>query len=127
MSVQFTTEGTPSGPRLQIGTGPLIDASQDMPREVPKRLGSAHYLPSMLCCITHEPFNDPVMAEDGHCYERDAIVQWLAQKASSPKTGCAMGSRLVACHSLRQVIDEYTERLKKHAVASATEPCHVRL
>jgi len=38
------------------------------------------------CPITGTRFIDPVIAEDGHTYERQAIVQWLQQKQISPMT-----------------------------------------
>ena len=39
------------------------------------------------CPITHEIMNDPVIAADGHTYERRAIERWLSQKNYSPMTG----------------------------------------
>ena len=36
------------------------------------------------CPITHEIMNDPVIAADGHTYERRAIERWLSQKNYSP-------------------------------------------
>ena len=30
-----------------------------------------------LCPILHAPFREPVVAEDGHTYERSAIEAWL--------------------------------------------------
>ena len=36
------------------------------------------------CPITCELLADPVIAADGHTYERDAIGAWLAVRASSP-------------------------------------------
>ena len=92
-----------------------MDASTDVSDRTashPKRVAAHRYLPSMICSITLDPFVDPVMAEDGHCYERVAIQHWLhIHKGSSPLTGQAMGSRLVPCHELRQAVDQYTERL----------------
>ncbi|CAF4244822.1 unnamed protein product, partial [Rotaria sordida] len=38
------------------------------------------------CPITRTRFLDPVIAEDGHTYERQAIVQWLREKQTSPMT-----------------------------------------
>ena len=33
--------------------------------------------PAFMCPITNEMFVDPVVANDGHTYERTAIVKWL--------------------------------------------------
>ncbi|CAF1373125.1 unnamed protein product [Adineta steineri] len=38
------------------------------------------------CPITGERFVDPVIADDGHTYERSAIVQWLQNNSTSPMT-----------------------------------------
>jgi hypothetical protein len=45
-------------------------------------------LPGMPCCpITGEPMLDPVVAADGHTYERAAIARWLQTSDKSPLTG----------------------------------------
>ena len=41
-----------------------------------------------LCPITLDPMEDPVMAADGHSYERSEINAWFARgHNTSPKTG----------------------------------------
>lgn len=32
---------------------------------------------NLRCPITHELMKDPVMATDGHTYEREAIMKWF--------------------------------------------------
>lgn len=45
-------------------------------------------LPNMPCCpITGEKMREPVVAADGHSYERRAIARWLQQSNKSPLTG----------------------------------------
>jgi hypothetical protein len=45
-------------------------------------------LPGMPCCpITGFPMLDPVVAADGHTYERKAIARWLQTSDKSPLTG----------------------------------------
>lgn len=39
-----------------------------------------------ICPITHEFMEDPVIAQDGHTYERHAITEWLRNNRSSPMT-----------------------------------------
>ncbi|CAF1391839.1 unnamed protein product [Adineta steineri] len=41
---------------------------------------------TLLCPITHQIFKDPVLAEDGHTYERESIVQWVQNHGTSPLT-----------------------------------------
>ena len=39
---------------------------------------------------------DPVIAADGHSYEREAMQKWLTQHATSPVTGLKLAhSRLI--------------------------------
>jgi U-box domain/C2 domain len=45
-------------------------------------------LPNMPPCpITGEPMRDPVVAADGHTYERKAIARWFQESNKSPLTG----------------------------------------
>lgn len=58
------------------------------------------------CPITHEVMTDPVVAQDGHTYERSAIARWLDQgQLTSPKTGQRLVSKmLIPNHALRAQI-----------------------
>lgn len=67
-----------------------------IPLEKPP-LMPAHYTNELVCPITCEPFVDPVVASDGHTYERAAIVMWIEktiEKAlvTSPMTGAPLTS-----------------------------------
>lgn len=42
---------------------------------------------SLECSITCERFVDPVLAPDGHTYERSAIEAWLKTNGTSPISG----------------------------------------
>jgi Mg-chelatase subunit ChlD len=72
-------------------------------------------LPSeFLCPITHEPMTDPVVAQDGHTYERAAIVRWFSEGGlTSPKTGAQISSHsLLPNHALRaQIMTENDRRM----------------
>jgi hypothetical protein len=62
------------------------------------------------CPITLELMRDPVVAKDGHTYERTAIEDWFRQSsgtdrnAISPKTGDAMGCKLTPNHAMKAMI-----------------------
>ena len=61
-----------------------------------------------ICPITTELMSDPVMAADGHSYERSAIERWLATKSTSPMTGEALvHSFLAPNHMVRRQIREW--------------------
>ena len=58
-----------------------------------------------LCPITQELPLDPVMAEDGHVYERTAIAEWLAKgNGKSPSTNELMGSKLLPALQVKNLI-----------------------
>ena len=52
-------------------------------------------LSAVTCPISHSLAVQPVLAEDGQCYEREEIMKWLEQKHTSPVTNKEMGTRLV--------------------------------
>ena len=62
---------------------------------------------SSKCPITGEIFRDPVIAEDGHTYERQAIVEWLTKNATSPLTREPMNvNQLRPNRTLKKIIEE---------------------
>ena len=64
----------------------------------------------MLCPITQELMEDPVIAADGHTYERSAIQRWLQRRQTSPKAGTPLESAtLFPNHLLRRLILEWRE------------------
>ena len=65
--------------------------------------------PALLCPILHVTMTDPVIAQDGHSYERTAIEEWFGRSMKSPMTGAELSSTsLVPNHTLRQLIDAGT-------------------
>ena len=64
-----------------------------------------------MCPITQEVMADPVVAADGHTYERAAIERWVAKKMTSPRTGGALESATIfPNHSIRRQIREWQEK-----------------
>lgn len=62
------------------------------------------------CPITLEIMHDPVIAGDGHSYERSAIERWLSGHRTSPLTGRVMPSMtLLPNHRLRQLIQDLAD------------------
>ena len=59
------------------------------------------------CPITLEVMRDPVLAGDGHSYERAAIERWLSSHRTSPLTGRVMPTaQLLPNHRLRMLIQD---------------------
>ncbi len=60
-----------------------------------------------LCPISRERMRDPVIAADGHTYERAAIEQWLRKSATSPVTRARMtATTLIPNFALRAIADK---------------------
>ena len=69
-------------------------------------------VPRAFCCaITHDEMVDPVIARDGHCYERAAIVHWFQEqdKLVSPKTNLPVDGTVTSNIALRNVITRALE------------------
>ena len=63
---------------------------------------------SFRCPISFEIMADPVIAADGHSYERTEIEKWLLTSDLSPLTGAKLTSKhLIPNHTLRQAIENF--------------------
>ena len=63
-----------------------------------------------VCPISQELMEDPVLASDGHAYERQEIERWFEKRLTSPKTGEPLETRaLFPNHPLRRLIIEWRE------------------
>ena len=70
---------------------------------------------SSKCPITQETFEDPVIGEDGHTYERKAIINWLTKKPTSPFTGQPINvNTLRPNHLVKQMIEELRNTSPSH-------------
>mmetsp|Transcript_13341 Transcript_13341/g.26836 ORF Transcript_13341/g.26836 Transcript_13341/m.26836 type:complete len:157 (+) Transcript_13341:76-546(+) len=59
----------------------------------------------LVCPITQELPLDPVIAEDGHVYDRAAIERWIAKgNGKSPKTNEIMGTALLPALQVKNMI-----------------------
>ena len=67
---------------------------------------------------------DPVVAEDGHTYEKFAIKKWLEDHNTSPLTNKKLYSkRLIPNHNLNTQILDYVEGLVlEHNLSAAVSP-----
>jgi len=76
-------------------------------RPSPEATHSRNLRADLQCPITLEVMRDPVIAGDGHSYEREAIERWLQGHRTSPLTGRALPhANLIPNHSLRGLIEE---------------------
>jgi len=66
-----------------------------------------------LCPLSMEIFKDPVIALDGHTYEREMIQKWFNQDSSlrSPKTNKLLEQNmLIPNHTLKIVIEDWKQK-----------------
>jgi len=69
---------------------------------------------NFLCPITFAIMEDPVLAMDGHSYERHAIEDWLKRNNTSPKTNVPLISKqLLPNHNLKSMILDWKEERAK--------------
>ena len=62
------------------------------------------------CPITHDIMCDPVICEDGHIYERAAIMEWLMNNNTSPTTKRVLKSKqLFPVYKLQSYIRDYAK------------------
>lgn len=60
---------------------------------------------ALLCPITLALFRDPVVAEDGHTYERTAIEEWIQRNGTSPMTRKPMSLEiLIPNYAIKKVL-----------------------
>ena len=65
----------------------------------------------LLCPLTYLVFVDPVVAKDGHTYDRAAIVKALARKPISPNTRQPMDAdKLYPNRLIREIIAHYYDK-----------------
>ena len=95
--------------------------------------GSEDAVPeAFVCSITQQVMLDPVVAGDGHTYERAAIQRWFAQGRSqlkSPLSGeLFRTTKLLPNHNLRSQIQNFTTDNSTHGSAAeiAALECKVR-
>jgi U-box domain len=74
----------------------------------------------LVCPITQELFVDPVLAEDGHTYERSAITRWFGTgNTRSPVTNEELeGKRLVANHVIKKIVHHHRSSLGERLVGA---------
>mmetsp|Transcript_14249 Transcript_14249/g.40561 ORF Transcript_14249/g.40561 Transcript_14249/m.40561 type:complete len:601 (-) Transcript_14249:60-1862(-) len=86
---------------LDLDTTLRLEPHQDAPTKA---------LPNMPPCpITGEPMIEPVVAADGHTYERTAIHRWLTTSNKSPLTGSVLAHKnLVPNYGLISSVESLT-------------------
>eukprot|EP00250_Pteridium_aquilinum_P006272 c16224_g1_i1 orf=272-3358(-) len=76
---------------------------------------------SFFCPITREVMREPVMLEQGHTYEKSAIVEWFQRGyRTCPDTGKELKTlELIPNVQLQQAMDEHFSKMHKHQLIIA--------
>ena len=101
--------------------GVPVDGSREGSRERDQRGAAAEQRRTLSalkqdlrCPITLEVMRDPVIAGDGHSYEREAIERWLSSHRTSPLTGSVIAhTTLIPNHRLRTLIQGLDEQVRR--------------
>ncbi len=64
-----------------------IDVVVDLTNEKEPPVLAPRLAAATSCVMSLEPFYDPVVASDGHTYERGQIEEWFKRSRQSPRTG----------------------------------------
>ena len=69
---------------------------------------------SLICPITLELFRDPVLAQDGHTYERQAIENWIRRNGTSPLTRQELSlEHLYPNHLVKKLVADFEKILER--------------
>lgn len=108
LSAMSTSQGRPGGRRM----APMPQEAEIDPATLPENNDETlpkHYL----CPITHMCMREPVVAADGHTYERAAIERWLHTSTRSPMTGEEVTSmRLLPNYTVKSLICDHITRMR---------------
>lgn len=71
-----------------------------------QRLKDVRLRDEFICPITYELLREPVVACDGHTYEKNAIEKWFTAKDTSPLTSVHIEKSLVSNLALKKLIQD---------------------
>lgn len=91
------------------GTAPASGEASDK-LQVLRKEECGHVPELFLCPISREVMENPVLASDGHVYERSQIESWLLEHDTSPMTNIAMRPEVAPVLSLRSEIQDFKQR-----------------
>lgn len=61
------------------------------------------------CPITRMIYMQPVVAGDGHVYEKEAILKWVLENNTSPMTTINISSKVMECIKIKKFVTDYLE------------------
>lgn len=85
--------------------------SNDQPVKI-NRLKGMRIRDEFLCPITYELMREPVVAMDGHTYEKSAIEKWLKSNQTSPRSGEPMDTITIPNMNLKKLIQDIINEVR---------------
>ena len=77
------------------------------------RLKGMRIRDEFICPITYELMREPMVASDGHTYERNAIEKWLKCNKTSPLYGTPMEPLIFPNINLKKLIQDIIHEVNK--------------
>jgi hypothetical protein len=118
IQLQLAKGGQPAKVMVYKGAGlmgGMLEGEEEAQEEeeVEQGLGDEGIPDECFCPISQEIMEDPVIAQDGHTYERTAIQQWFGTgRRTSPKTGARLLSiELLPNYTMRSLIQDLKARI----------------
>ena len=94
---------------------PVAETTQVAP--APNAIAPQRLPPELACPITDEIMQDPVMAADGHTYERRAITEWFTRNDTSPITNAVLDhTNLTPNHLARALAQRFRDECRAAGV-----------
>ena len=107
------SSGSDPGPAVDVAWSPPPAPplpEQQSQQEAHNAAVAAAVQEVIVCPITHDIMKDPVVAADGHTYDRPAIQLWLQKRQKSPMTNEPLDDlNLVSNIRLRQLIELFIQ------------------
>ncbi len=87
-------------------TDGTADAKDVVASAKKNRLKGMKIRDEFICPITYELMRDPVVASDGHTYEKAAIEKWLKNHKISPRSGEPMDVLTIPNINIKKLIQD---------------------
>ncbi len=84
--------------------------------EIRQKMDEEKWKSHFHCPITLELMKDPVVASDGHMYEREAIEKWLKTSNKSPVTNEPISDHLIPLHTVRTLLEPPSTKRKRDGI-----------
>ena len=101
----------------QAAEAPPVAEITQVVAPAPNEVAPQRLPPEIVCPITDEIMRDPVIAADGHTYERRAITEWFTRNDTSPITNAVLDhTNLTPNHLARALAQRFRDECRAAGV-----------